>query len=150
MIRNWPWKLIWKIKSPPKVSCFVWLVIRRACLTHEALQRRGLQICSRCFMCDLKAEDNAHLFLHCKTASNLWNMFFCILGVNWVMSRTTLELLKSWNRVGRRGSSEDWRKSIPACIWWTLWKERNRRCCEGSEQYSEDYDKMSWSSLFLV
>lgn len=51
-IRNWPWKLIWKAKVPLKVSCFVWLVCRKACLTHEVLQRRGRQICSRCFMCD--------------------------------------------------------------------------------------------------
>ena len=32
-----PWKLIWKIKIPLKVACFTWLVIRRACLTHEVL-----------------------------------------------------------------------------------------------------------------
>jgi len=79
--RIWPWRLVWKIKIPLKVSCFAWLVCRRACLTHEVLQKKRRQICSRCFMCDQDAEVNGHLFLHCKVATNLWNMFFCILGV---------------------------------------------------------------------
>ncbi|KAF3626319.1 putative salicylate O-methyltransferase-like [Capsicum annuum] len=77
---------------------------------------------------DDRVKINAHLFLHFKTAANLWNMFFCILGVNRVMPRTTLELLKCWNGVGRRGSTEDWWKRLPACIWWTLWKEQIWSC----------------------
>lgn len=45
MNRVWPLKLIWRTKIPVKVSCFVWLVARRACLTRQNLQRRGLDIC---------------------------------------------------------------------------------------------------------
>ncbi|WMV12818.1 hypothetical protein MTR67_006203 [Solanum verrucosum] len=127
----WPWKLIWKIKVPLKVACFTWLVIRRACLTHEVLQRRGIQICSKCYMCGQKTEVNGHLFLHCKIATDLWNMFVFILGVNWTMPRTTFEVLTHWQGIGKRGSKEDWWKNIPACIWWTLWKEMNGRCYEG-------------------
>ncbi|KAG5612810.1 hypothetical protein H5410_024091 [Solanum commersonii] len=82
-------------------------------------------------MCEQKAEVNNHLFIHCKAASKLWNMFLCILGVSWVMPKTTMELLNSWTQIGNRGKSEDWWKTIPACIWWTLWKERNARCFEG-------------------
>ncbi|WMV53948.1 hypothetical protein MTR67_047333 [Solanum verrucosum] len=100
--RIWPWKLTWKIKIPLKVPCFAWLVCRRACLTHEVLQKKGRQICSRCFMCDQEAEVNGHLFLHCKVATNLWNMFFCILGVCWVTPQTTKGLLDSWKEIGRR------------------------------------------------
>jgi len=106
----WPWKLIWKIKIPLKVACFTWLVIRRACLTHEVLQRRGIQICSRCYMCEQEAEVNGHLFLHCRMATDLWNMFICKLGVNWTMPRTTFEVLTHWQGIGKRGSKEDWWK----------------------------------------
>ncbi|KAG5602254.1 hypothetical protein H5410_033624 [Solanum commersonii] len=31
----------------------------------------------------------------------------------------------------RSRSKEDWWKYIPACIWWTLWKERNERSFDG-------------------
>ena len=119
-------------KCPPKVACFTWLVCKRACLTHEALQKRGWQICSRCALCEHDADVNAHLFMHCKAAMSLWNMFLCLLGVNWVMLKTTLELLSRWEDIGNRGRKEHWwRTTTPASVWWTLWKERNSRCFYG-------------------
>lgn len=79
----WPWKLIWKIKIPPQIYCFTWLVVRKACLTHERLLRR-FQICTRWLLCGIDVETNDHLFIHCRANANLWYMFFCILGVSWV------------------------------------------------------------------
>lgn len=77
---NWPWKQVWKVKIPMKVSCFVLLVISKACLTEVNLQRRGFQICSRCLFCDQEVERNDHLFLHCKKTIDLWRMFFLYFG----------------------------------------------------------------------
>ncbi|XP_049354731.1 uncharacterized protein LOC125819316 [Solanum verrucosum] len=57
--------------------------------------------------------------------ADLWNMFICIPGVKWTMPRTTFEVLTRWQGIGKRGSKGDWWKNVPACIWWTLWKERN-------------------------
>lgn len=34
LIDQWPWKLIWKTKLPPKVSCFCWVTLKGAC-SHE-------------------------------------------------------------------------------------------------------------------
>ena len=36
-----PWNTIWESVAPNKVKCFTWLVARKACLTHEALQKGG-------------------------------------------------------------------------------------------------------------
>ncbi|WMV52526.1 hypothetical protein MTR67_045911 [Solanum verrucosum] len=47
--------------------------------------------------------------------------------VHWVIPKTTKGMLNSWKGIGRRESEEDWWEMIPACIWWTLWKERNAR-----------------------
>ncbi|WMV54585.1 hypothetical protein MTR67_047970 [Solanum verrucosum] len=145
----WPWKQIWKVTSPLKVSCFVWLTIRRACLTHEVLQGKRMQICSRCFMCDQDAESNFHLFLHCKTATKLWDMFLNILGVSWVMPKSTMELLNCWKGISSRGSKENWWMTIPACIWWTLWKERNTRCFEGKSSNIQKIQSQSLSLLYF-
>ncbi|WMV21276.1 hypothetical protein MTR67_014661 [Solanum verrucosum] len=43
-----------------------------------------------------------------------------------------------WQGIGTRGSKEDWWKNILACIWWTLWKERNERCYEGKVSSSQE------------
>jgi len=82
MVDIWPWKLIWKTKCPPKVACFCWLVCRKACLTHEALQKRGWQFCSRCVMCEQETEVNDHLFLHCKAAVAYGTCFWLCWELN--------------------------------------------------------------------
>ncbi|KAG5612411.1 hypothetical protein H5410_023692 [Solanum commersonii] len=84
-----------------------------------------------------------------KIATDLWNMFVCILGVNWTMPRTTFEVLTHWQGVGKRGSKEDWWKNIPACIWWTLWKERNGRCFEGKVSSPEEIKMRCLSLLYF-
>ncbi|WMV54098.1 hypothetical protein MTR67_047483 [Solanum verrucosum] len=55
-------------------------------------------------------------------ATSLWNMFLGLLGVCWVIPKSTKDLLYSWKEIGRRESNEDWWEVIPACIWWSLWK----------------------------
>lgn len=58
-------------------------------------------------LCTLDAEVNSHWFLHCKTSANLWNMFFRLLRVRWVIPQTTRGMLNSWKGIGRRESEED-------------------------------------------
>lgn len=41
------WRNIWENIAPTKVRCFSWLVARRACLTQEVLQRKGLPLVPR-------------------------------------------------------------------------------------------------------
>lgn len=53
-------------------------------------------------MCGQVAEVNSHLFLHCKTAIDLWNMFLCMSSVNWTMPRTTFEALEHRQEIGKR------------------------------------------------
>uniref|UniRef100_A0A0V0H8T7 Putative ovule protein n=2 Tax=Solanum chacoense TaxID=4108 RepID=A0A0V0H8T7_SOLCH len=88
--------------------------------------------------------------MHCKTAANLWNMFFCILGISWVMPRTSFDMLQSWEGVGRRGSQEDWWRSIPASVWWTLWKERNERSHDGKASSRQMIKMKSIGFLYFL
>lgn len=64
-----PWLKVWKSLVPSKIKCFTWLVARRACLTHEVLQKKGFQLVCRNFLCNDMAETNNHLFLHCKVTA---------------------------------------------------------------------------------
>ena len=101
-------------------------------------------------MCEQDTEVNGHLFLHCKMATDLWNMLVCILGVNWTMPRTTFEVLTHWQGIGKRGSKEDWWKNVPACIWWRLRKERNARCFEGRTSSSQMIEMRCLSLFFFL
>ena len=59
--KSGPWSAIWKSVAPTKVKCFMWLVTRRACLTHDKLQKRGKIIVSRCYLCKEALENNNRL-----------------------------------------------------------------------------------------
>lgn len=96
----WPWKHTWKVKIPYKVACFTWLVAKEAVLTQENLMKRGLSICSRCYLCGQDAETISHLFLHCRVTRQLWELFINNRGIRWTMPGRTYELLSSWNKGG--------------------------------------------------
>ncbi|KAG5611272.1 hypothetical protein H5410_022553 [Solanum commersonii] len=63
--------------------------------------------------------------------------------------RTSFDLLENWEGVGRRGSQEDWWRSIPTCIWWTLWRERNERGHDGIANSSHNIEMRSLSLLYF-
>ncbi|KAF3641224.1 Actin-7 [Capsicum annuum] len=72
-----PDKLVWSLsnKSAFSVKSAYWKMNGRNCVSVEA-------------------ENNEHLFLHCEITTKLWQIFLDMLGVIWVMPRTTLEHLK--------------------------------------------------------
>ncbi|WMV58636.1 hypothetical protein MTR67_052021 [Solanum verrucosum] len=82
-----------------KVKC-TWLVARKACSTHEALQKRGINIASRCLLCKEALETSKHLFLHCKVTTQVWALFTTIVGILWIMPEHTADLLSCWIRRG--------------------------------------------------
>lgn len=125
---GWPWKMIWKVKTPYKVACFIWLLAKNRALTQDRFH-----LSSRCFLCGEQAETINHLFLHCKWADQLWSMFINQRGISWVMPQVLTDALISWNREGSITIQKERWKIVPARIWWTLWKERNQICFEDKE-----------------
>ncbi|WMV54378.1 hypothetical protein MTR67_047763 [Solanum verrucosum] len=71
--------------------------------------------------------------MHCKVMTQVWVMFTSIAGINWIMPEHTADLLSCWIRRGGSKSQKRWWTTVPACIWWTIWKERNQRIFEGRE-----------------
>ncbi|XP_060217918.1 putative acyl-activating enzyme 19 isoform X2 [Lycium barbarum] len=128
LIDQWPWKLIWKINLPPKVSCFCWVALKRACLTLDNLMKRKFHLANRCYMCHCTSETINHLFLHCPVATDVWNMFLTLFGLQWVIPHTVREVFVCWSswKVGQV-IRRIW-SMVPACILWCLWLERNQRC----------------------
>lgn len=130
---GWPWRMIWKTKIPYKVNYFTWLLSKEEVLTHENLNRRKLNLCSRCYLCEEQVETVNHLFWHCKWTNQLWQMFIHKRRIKWAKPRRIKDLLRSWNRDGNAMKEEERWKMVPPCIWWTIWKESNQRCFEGKK-----------------
>ena len=56
----------------------------------------------------------------------LWDIVFGLVDVNWVFPKTVKDVLVSWRGsfVGKK-RKKIW-EATPLCIFWTVWKERNR------------------------
>lgn len=113
---QWPWKLIWKVKLPPKVICFNWTALHGACLTEDNLARRNFPIANRCYMCPRNAVSHGHLFLHCTVAADLWNIFISLFGHRWVMPQNFREAFESWSLWKVDSSIRKIWKMTPAAI----------------------------------
>ena len=84
MIQNemqYPYKFLWKVKMPPRVKFFVWLLLRKSILTKQNLRERGWQGDTKCSFCG-REEDIEHLFVHCSVAKISWMVLKCSFNIH--------------------------------------------------------------------
>lgn len=70
LLRRW----YGKMKAPKRVACFMWLLAYCACLAQSNLQKRGMSICGRYYLCNKEEEFRSHLNLHSTVARQLRNL----------------------------------------------------------------------------
>ena len=128
---EFPARRIWVDKVPTKVCFFAWEATWGKVLTLDRLQIRGVQLPNCCFLCGCDEENVNHILLHCIVTRALWEIIFGLIDIKWVLPETVKETLISWRGsfVGKK-RKKIW-KSIPLCIFWTVWKERNRLAFKG-------------------
>ena len=106
-------------------------------------------------MCKEEEETGDHLLIHCPVASSLWQMVLALFGMHWVFSVSIKEVLLSWKgaRIGKK-KRKVWRVA-PLCLFWVIWKERNRRAfedCSWTEQRLKNsflYLWWDWVRLYI-
>ena len=119
-----PWTGIWKVKTPQRVSFFVWTIAWNKILTGDNLRLTGFDFVDWCIMCCCCGETMDYLLLHCEKAYQLWSFVLKSFGISWVLPRTVPNLLFGWwNWLGKH-SSNIW-NLVMLCLLWCLWKERN-------------------------
>ncbi|KAF2565789.1 hypothetical protein F2Q68_00025999 [Brassica cretica] len=64
-------KLIWTGETSPKIRLFLWKITQGSLPTGANLQQRGLMQHTTCVRCG-ELETEAHLFLHCNYARQVW------------------------------------------------------------------------------
>ena len=81
---------------------------------------------NRCYLCQRNKESIDYILLHCEKARTLWVLLFSLFGVQWVLPTTAKDMLLGWNGtfVGKKRKGV-W-KSSPLCLFWMVWKTRNK------------------------
>lgn len=75
-------KITWEVLSVPKHAFILYLISLNALSTTDNMKKRGIQMASKCVMCDEDEENADHLFFKCKMTNKIWN---CI--TTWLNSK---------------------------------------------------------------
>ena len=127
---DFPHRLIWNSVVSSKMGIFSWEAAWGKILTLDNLKRRGMAFANRCFLCEEDEETVDHLLIHCKSAKMLWDLFLSMVGISWVFPKSVLLTLLAWQgvAVGKKRKKK-WR-AAPSCLFWTLWRARNKMAFE--------------------
>uniref|UniRef100_A0A2N9F1W7 Reverse transcriptase zinc-binding domain-containing protein n=1 Tax=Fagus sylvatica TaxID=28930 RepID=A0A2N9F1W7_FAGSY len=106
---KFPWRAIWRVKAPCRVSFFLWSAAWGRILTCDNLMCRGYTLVGWCCMCRNAGETGNHLLIHCTLASALWHLVLRSFGVPWVFPNNIADLLFGWfNCFGKHNCSIGW------------------------------------------
>lgn len=132
-----PFFRVWKLKAPPRVLAFGWLVLQGGILTVDNLRCRRKIIMNACPMCLADEETVHHFLLYCSVAQELWIGVLSWFDCSWIFPHSINELFESWflARLSIRGSIL-WRNAFLAVLW-VFWKERNSRCLKNQASSGE-------------
>ena len=66
------WRKLWKLACPGKIKHFLWRLGHNTLAMRTTLSRRGMDLDTRCVVCERLDEDGGHLFCKCKYVKQLW------------------------------------------------------------------------------
>lgn len=120
---------LWKIKCPPKVKVFLWVLLQHKLLTRGILMRRGCQTTQGCMLCGgAITETDVHLFWTCAYSALFWQSLLASYNCNQRVTGTTTHI-NLWLRISVQLNSRG--RTIWDTVWaaglWALWRERNNR-----------------------
>jgi hypothetical protein len=123
-MRGWRqqvWKKMWKVECPPKVHHFLWRFGHNSHPLRMNIARKGVDLDTRCVVCNRLFEDGGHLFFRCKGAKAGWRALDLEeVRVRLSVCSSPLEVLELIFAL----SSEARMKSI--AFLWCWWRERNK------------------------
>jgi hypothetical protein len=66
------WNQIWNLKCPRKIRQYILRFTHNTLAVNRNLERRGIELDTRCIMCNRYIEDGGHLFFKCKCVKDVW------------------------------------------------------------------------------
>ena len=139
-----PIKMLWNPIIPTKVGFFAWEVWWDKILTMDRLKKRGFFLASRCALCGKDEESLEHLLIHYPKVWCIWTAIFSLSGGGWVCHFLVKDLMLGWLHLPLRKKDAKLWRTVPLCLIWAIWKERNRVMFE-----DEVFSKTRLKSCFL-
>ena len=128
-----PRKEVWGSRVPLRTCFFAWEAVWGKILTVDILMKRGWQMVNRCNFCKESEEAIDHILIHCTKTRELWIFLLALFGVAWVFQDLVRNLLLQWKVKGfQKKNGVVWHLA-PICLFWCVWKERNRRIFKDEE-----------------
>ncbi|KAF7835257.1 cAMP-regulated phosphoprotein-like protein [Senna tora] len=66
------WKRVWNMNVPPKIRNFMWRACRNILPTCTMLRNRGIDVDSKCCMCNTEDETTWHALYGCSVLQDFW------------------------------------------------------------------------------
>jgi hypothetical protein len=115
---------VWKLKIPPRVQIFLWLLYKNKTLTRDNLAKRREVLDKTCLFCN-EPESVCHLFFECCVANRLWPVTTEILNLR---SDWNFEVLATFWIANKRHAFTN---IISSAVIWCLWNVCNKMCLQG-------------------
>lgn len=122
------WIFRWKIKVPPKVFIFLWKFKHGVLPTKSLLYERIGDAIENplCNWCNVKEEDQVHLFWDCELARKSWEALFNWWDIKVKVSSQSLSSIWFWQKWFLNSSVKaSWNITMASCLW-IIWICRNQ------------------------
>ncbi|KAM0829092.1 hypothetical protein ACQ4PT_067093 [Festuca glaucescens] len=126
------WKQLWRLDCPPKVHHFLWHVGHDSMPLRMNIERKHIDLDTRCAICNCYFENGGHLFVTCSIAKKAWNALD--LGhVRYSLAKCTsgMDLLDIILKLPYS------QKMLAVAFLWCWWSERNK-ANRGERRHSLD------------
>ncbi|XP_019260505.1 PREDICTED: uncharacterized protein LOC109238490 [Nicotiana attenuata] len=123
--------LMFHNEARPKARFTMWMQCHGRLLTTDRLANWGIQVSSRCCLCNRADESHAHLFGECRFAKTVWERLMQWIRIH-VNSMQSYNQMMAWVVTQAKGKSCKARimKMVYAEYIYRIWRERNSRIFE--------------------
>lgn len=113
------WSWIWSCKVSPKIKFFLWKISHRIIATKYFVNRRGVNLDTRCWWCSSIEEDIDHLFWGCPLASTFWSILTSWLSIRFIsMPCNKFNLYSIFTfRKGEDANKRYWQIFVSSNLW---------------------------------
>lgn len=123
-------KLVWGVKTFPKLKHFLWKIKNKALSVKENLIHRGMEVDGRCKRCGV-LETERHLFFQCPFAVQVWQLVPILHNPDPTTISTPASLLIACQRMINLPPTGLYDTALFPWVLWYLWTARNKALFEG-------------------